>query len=163
MGLEVAWIGFGGVVIGGLISSLTTWLLQLGERRKYRRERSWDLRREAYTLIIGSLDRARALLAYIETGFAENPEGFDGSEHERRASTQMIEQMQASRFAYHAQRLVLSRPFIERYDAYLAAMDDVQNANLPPPEKAEQASSTIAAAVTALEALAAAELGFDFD
>ena len=62
MGLEVAWIGFGGVVIGGLISSLTTWLLQLGERRKYRRERSWDLRREAYTTIIGSLDRARAWL-----------------------------------------------------------------------------------------------------
>ncbi len=39
MGLEldIAWIGLGGVVVGGLISALTTWLVQLGERRKYRR------------------------------------------------------------------------------------------------------------------------------
>ena len=165
MGLEldVAWIGLGGAVVGGLISGLTTWLVQLGERRKYRRERSWDLRREAYTGIIGSLDRARAILAYIDKGYDEDPQVFDGSEHERRASTQMIEQMQAARFAYHAQRLILSQAFIARYETYLADMDTVQETNLDPPEKAHQAATTIADAVVALENLAATELGFDFE
>lgn len=162
LALDVAWIGLGGVVIGGLISGLTSWLVQLGERRKFRRERSWDLRREAYTGIIGSLDRARALLAYIDRGYEENPQGFDGSAHEQRASKQMIEQMQAARFAYHAQRLILSQAFVSRYETYLSDMDAVQEANLDPPEKAHQAATAIADAVVALETLAAAELGFDF-
>lgn len=165
MGLEldVAWIGLGGVVVGGLISGLTSWLVQLGERRKYRRERSWDLRREAYTGIIGSLDRARAVLVYIDKGYDENPQGFGGSEHEQRATKQMIEQMQAARFAYHAQRLILSQAFVARYETYLADMDSVQEANLDPPGKAHQAATVIADTVVALENLAAAELGFDFE
>lgn len=161
-GLEIAWIGLGGVVVGGLISSFTAWLIQLGERRKYRRERSWDLRREGYTGIIGSLDRARAILVLLDKGFDENPEGFPGSPHEVQASKQMIEQMQAARFAYHAQRLILSAGFIARYDTYLADMDAVQEANLNPPEKAHQAAMAIADAVADLETLASSELGFDF-
>lgn len=163
LGNEVAWTGLVGVVVGGLISGLTTWLVQLGERRKYRRERSWDLRREAYTEIIGSLDRARAILVVLDKGFEENPAGFGGTPHEAQASKQVIEQMQAARFAYHAQRLILSQAFIRRYEAYLAAMDVVQEANLDPPEKAHQAATAIADAVGALEILAAAELGFDFE
>lgn len=159
----IALIGLGGVVVGGLISALTAWLIQRGERKKYKRERSWDLRREAYTAIIGSLDRARAILAMIDKSYTDDPHGFGGTPHEVQASKQMIEQMQAARFAYHAQRLILSIAFIARYDVYLAAMDAVQEADLAAPEKAQQAVAAISLAVTDLEQLASAELGFDFD
>ena len=48
-------IGLGGVILGGSISSLSNYLLARAERKRFSRERIWDLRREVYTKIIAKM------------------------------------------------------------------------------------------------------------
>jgi len=159
--IETALIGLAGAVIGGGISSAATILIARNEREKFRRERSWDLRREAYTTIIGALDRARAIAAHIDDGYDEDPHTWDASEGNRKAQAQMIEFFHAARQAFHANRLVLSKAFVAKYEEMNRALGEADNQNLIPPESAEMAASAMQRILPEMEELAIRELGLD--
>lgn len=160
--IATALIGLGGAVIGGGISSVTTILLARGEQKKFRRERSWDLRREAYTKIIGALDRARAICVHIDEGYADNPEAWFASEEKKKADQQMIEFFHTARFEFHANRLMLSSAFVAQYDEMNFGLGEADNQNLIPPESAEMAADIMKRIVPEMEALAKRELGVGF-
>lgn len=157
-----ALIGLGGAIIGGAISSITTLLVARSEREKYRRERSWDLRREAYTKIIGALDRARAITAHINDQYAEDPHRWDASDENRTAQAQMVEHFHAARNEFHANRLMLSSAFVSAYERMNRELGEADNPNLIPPEGAELAAGVMHRTVPAMEALAKKELGVEF-
>jgi hypothetical protein len=48
-------IGLVGVILGGSMSSLSNYFLARAERKRFARERIWDLRREVYTKIIAKM------------------------------------------------------------------------------------------------------------
>ena len=154
-----ALIGLGGAVIGGGISSVTTILVARTEREKYRRERSWDLRREAYTKIIGALDRARAITVHIGDGYSDDPHAWDTSEANRAARTQMVEYFHVARIEFHANRLMLSSDFVGQYERMNRELAEGNNPNLLPPESAEIAASVMNRILPDMEALAKQELG----
>jgi hypothetical protein len=157
-----ALIGLGGAVIGGGISSITTILIARSEREKYRRERSWDLRRETYTKIIGALDRARAIAAHIDDSYDDDPHAWDASEANRAAQAQMVEFFHVARIEFHANRLVLSSVFVGQYEKMNRELGEANNSNLIPPESAEIAASVMNRVLPEMEALAKEELGFNF-
>ncbi|WP_041391002.1 hypothetical protein [Sphingobium chlorophenolicum] len=157
--IETALIGLSGVLVGGAISSITTLLIQRTERQRYSRERSWDLRREAYTEIIGSLDRARAIAEHIDEGYRDDAQGWDASEGNKKAQSQMIEHFHEARMAFHAKRLMLSGPFIGQYEKMNRELGEASNPNLIPPESSEICSSVMKRIVPELEKLAQHELG----
>lgn len=161
MALEIATaaIGLAGAVIGGGISSLTAILIARNEREKFRRERSWDLRREAYTVIIGALDHARAITETIDEGYDEDPHAWDASEYHRKAQEQMIQHFHVARNAVHANRLMLSKSFTAKYDEMNKRLGEADHQNLIPPESAEIAASVMRSIVPELEDLAIRELG----
>jgi len=154
-----ALIGLAGAVVGGGISSITTLLIAKTERQKYRRERSWDLRREAYTTIIGALDRARAIAKYIDMEYGNDPHGWDASESNRKAQSQLVEHFHAARESFHANRLMLSKAFVAKYDEMNDSLAEGSNPNLIPLETSEIAASVMHRIVPEMEQLAAKELG----
>src|SRR4051812_22421374 len=164
MTLEIAaaLIGLGGALLGGAISSVTTIVIHRSEREKHRREQSWDLRREAYTAIIGSLDRARAILDHIDEGYNVDAEAYDASEANQKATAQMIEFFYLARAAFHANRLMLSKAFIEKYDGLNTELDGASSPALAPPEKAAMAAEITRRMVGGMEELAISELGIVF-
>ncbi|THD35695.1 MAG: hypothetical protein E7773_10130 [Sphingomonas sp.] len=55
-----AWIGLAGVALGGTISTIASFALAFTERKKFARDRIWDIRRGVYTKIIavmGDIER----------------------------------------------------------------------------------------------------------
>lgn len=157
--IQIALIGLAGAIVGGAISSVTTLIIARGERSKFRRERSWDLRREAYTVIIGALDRARAIAEYIADHYRDDPHAWDASAGNRQAQTEMVEHFQVARTAVHSSRLVLSKAFVARYDEMNRRLAEGNNPNLLPPESAEIAANVMREAVPEMEGLAIRELG----
>ncbi|WP_313809358.1 hypothetical protein [Sphingobium sp.] len=164
MALEIATalIGLAGAMIGGGISGLTTILVASGEREKYRRERPWELRREAYTKIIGALDRALAITAHINDGYGGDPHSWDASEANAKAQAQMIEHFHIARIEFHANRLMLSPAFVAKYEEMNQVLGEANNPNLLPPESAGMAVAAMRRVVPDMEALAKQELGVDF-
>lgn len=161
MAIEVtsALVGLIGAVIGGGISSVTALLIARSEREKYRRERSWDLRREAYTAIIGALDRARAIARHIDDEYHDDPHGWDASEANRKAQDQMIEFFHAARSAFHANKLMLSKAFVAKYDQMNDGLNEGHNPNLIPPEASTIAARVMERTVPEMVELAIRELG----
>jgi hypothetical protein len=164
MAVEVvtALIGLAGAVIGGGISSITTILIARSEREKYRRERSWDLRRETYTKIIGALDRARAIVAHIDDGYDDDAHAWDASEANRTAQAQMVEFFHVARIEFHANRLMLSPAFVGQYERMNRELGEADNPNLLPPESAGTAADVMNRVLPEMEALAKKELGVRF-
>ena len=154
-----ALIGLAGAVVGGGISSVTTILIARSERAKFRRERSWDLRREAYTKIIGALDRARAITVHIDDGYDDDAHAWDASEANKASQAQMIEHFHAARIEFHANRLMLSSAFVAQYEKMNRELGEADNPNLIPPESAEIAASVMNRILPEMVALAKQELG----
>lgn len=157
--IETALMSFCGVIVGGAITSVTTLLIQRNERQKYLRERSWDLRREAYTEIIGALDRARAIVMHIDEAYREDAHEWDASEANRKAQSQMVEHFQNARTVFHAKRLMLSRAFVANYEAMNRELGEASNPNLIPPEVSAISSNVMQRHVPELEDIAQRELG----
>lgn len=157
--IATALIGLAGALVGGGISSATTLLIARSEREKFRRERSWDLRREAYTAIIGALDRARAITVHIDDGYGDDPHVWDASDANRKAQAQMVEHFHAARNAFHAHKLMLSKAFVAKYEAMNTGLGEADNPNLMPPEGAEMAAKVMQRIVPEMEELAMRELG----
>lgn len=160
--IATALIGLAGAVVGGGISSVTTLLIARGEREKYRRERSWDVRRESYTRIIGALDRARAIMHHIDEGYSEDPHVWDSSEQNKKAQAQMIEYFHFARDAVHSNRLMLSKAFVAKYEEMNVALREADNPSLAAPESSQIAASVLKRIVPEMEELAIKELGFNF-
>lgn len=160
--IVTALIGLAGAAIGGGISSLTTILVARSEREKYRLERSWDLRREAYTKIIGALDRARAIIVHIDDGYDDDPYAWDASKANKIAQVQMVEHFHAARIEFHASRLMLSSAFVGQYEKMNHALGEANNPNIIPPESAKVAAEVMNRTMPGMEALAKEELGVNF-
>ncbi len=161
MALEItaALIGLAGALIGGGISSLTSVVIARGEREKYRHERSWDLRREAYTRIIGALDRSRAITAHIADGYNDDPHNWYKSKANENACAQMVEHFHAARSEFHASKLMLSDDFSSLYEQMNRSLAEVDNPNLAPPERADATAKLMKELVPRMEAMAKRELG----
>lgn len=157
--IAAALIGLAGAAIGGGISSATTLLIARRDSERFRSERSWELRREAYTAIIGALDRARAITRHINEGYREDPHAWDESESNRKAQTQMIEFFHVARQAFHANRLMLSKAFVAKYDEMNHDLGEGENPDLAPPESADIAATVMARILPEMEQLALRELG----
>lgn len=140
----IALIALGGAVIGVAASTITTLLIHRNERHKFARERVWDLRRDAYTIIVAALIRANRLADHIDKEYSDDPYGYDASKEMRVATGQYIEAMHQARDAFYANRLMLSDQFAARYDAMIDELNfEVDNPNLVPPEKAEETARII--------------------
>jgi hypothetical protein len=157
--MVTALVGLAGAVIGGGISSLTAILIARSEREKYRRERSWDLRREAYTKIIGALDRARSITTHIANGYDDDPHAWDASVANRNAAKEMVGHFHVARAEFHANRLMLSPAFVVGYNRMNFELGEADNPNLLPPESATLAAEVMDRSVASMEALAKEELG----
>lgn len=159
--IETSIIALGGVALGSIISSVTTLLINRSERQKYKQERSWELRREAYTSILGSLDRVRAILVHMNDRYQEDPHGYDASGERAKANAQLIDFFQAARGSLHANCLMLSKDFLREYDRMSKELSEAENGNLIPPESAEIAASAVQVGVERLDNLARRELGVE--
>ena len=163
MAFEVtsALIGLTGALVGGAISSVTTILVHRSEGQRFRRERSWTARYEAYTKIIGSLDRARAILDHMDEEYGEDPHTYDASKRCREANAQMIEFFHAARTEFHANRLMLSRAFVAKYNQMNRDLEEAANPNLIPPESTEMSAAVMRRIVPEMHELAVKELEVD--
>lgn len=157
--IETALIGLTGVLLGGVVSGAATYLVQRGERDKHMRERSWDFRREAYTKILGSLDRASSLMDRMNEGYRENPHAYDPSREREELSAHFVTQYHEARAAIHANRLMLSKDFLREFDHLQSGLAQAESDNLAPPESAKIVAEEIQTSVKRLEEIGRRELG----
>lgn len=75
---------------------------------------------------------------------------------------QMIDFFHAAREAFHANRLVLSKAFVSRYEEMNRALGDADNPNLLPPQASEIAASVMQRMMPEMEEVALRELGLDY-
>lgn len=135
--ITIAVIGLLGAIVGGGLTSVTTWLIARSERTKFGRERLWDLRREAYTKIIASIVPATRIAKHMEEGYEDNPHEYDASDRLKQALKEFVAHFRAAQEAFHINRLLLSCGFAEAFEAMLMKLDEVSsNQNLLPPEAA---------------------------
>lgn len=113
---------------------------------------------EGYTTIIGALDRARAITQRIDDDYAEDPHGKDASPANRKAQGQMVKFFCAAWEAFHANKLMLSKAFIAKYDKMNRSLVESNNPNLALPEIADIAARVMERIVPEVEELAAREL-----
>lgn len=71
----------------------------------------------------------------------------------------MVEFFRAAREAFHANKLMLSKAFVAKYDEMNRSLDESNNPNLAPPEIADIAARVMERIVPEMEELAARELG----
>ena len=112
-------------------------------------------------MIIGSLDRAKSITTHIDDGYDEDPHGWDASESNRKAQAQMVEFFHDARQSFHANRLVLSKAFVSRYEEMNRSLGEADNQNLIPPEASKIAARVMQRMVPEMEELAIRELGLD--
>lgn len=74
----------------------------------------------------------------------------------------MTECLHVARHAFHANRLMLSRAFIGKYDGLNTELGTASESNLAPVEKAATAAEIAKRIVLEMEDLAASELGIAF-
>jgi hypothetical protein len=157
--LEIAIIGLVGVVIGGGITALTTWAIAREERNKHKRERIWDLRRDAYMKIVASMVQAARLMEHINENYQSDPHGYDASEDTKQALSEFIESFKDARAVYTSNALLISKLFSEKFENI---HDDISiiraNDNLIPPESSNKAWLAIDKGCGELLSIAKAEV-----
>lgn len=157
--IQVAIIGLAGAIVGGAISSLTALGIARMERKKYARERLWELRREGYTQILASLIPASNIAKHISDEYERNPHGYDASDRMRAAMEQFDENLRASRAAFHSYRLVVSASFADDFIKMEWGLREIaENPNLIPPEAAELMASLLKSTMVATLSQALNEL-----
>ena len=109
--LVIAVIGLAGAIIGGGITSFTTWLIARGERVKHKREIIWDSRRDAYTKIIGSMVQATRLIEHIN----ENHQS-DSIDDVKQASAEFSDSFKEARAVFTSNTLLISNLFSEKFE-----------------------------------------------
>ncbi|WP_334185076.1 hypothetical protein [Novosphingobium sp.] len=124
--IQTALFSLGGVVIGGGISSATTWLIARSERRKFAREKTWDVRRQAYTKIIAEMVVATSWANEMELGFRRNPREYEKSPKADKDSGEFAGCVVTAKRVFIANRLMLSQRFVAEFDAI---MNDFEREN----------------------------------
>ena len=71
--LSSAIIGLCGVALGSIISTVASFILARTERKKFARDRIWDVRREVYTKIIATMGDISVRRQTIATVFRMKP------------------------------------------------------------------------------------------
>lgn len=140
MAFEVdgAVMGLVGVVIGGAISGGTTWLVARADRYRFARERTWDLRREAYTDIIAQLMATDSWAKVIDTRYDDDPHTYDASQDIREHTKQFAGYYQEAKAKYTMTRLIISDQFAARFETMMHDLEGIDsNQNLLPPESAK--------------------------
>lgn len=79
--LSGALIGLSGVILGGTISSVSNYILARAERKRFARERIWELRREIYTRIIAKMGEIERVAEDDRRNFGDEfgGENYEGS------------------------------------------------------------------------------------
>lgn len=150
--IGTALIGFGGVIIGGLISSGTTWFIARNERHKFARERTWDLRREAYTKIIGHLVAASSWAKLMNDNYKKGYPNYENSSAASGHGEQFSHFMKEAKKEYTINRLILSNGFAKTFDHMFAALEGIQ-LNIVLPDSAEQTWQLLNQSTDALMAI----------
>lgn len=157
--IQVAVIGLAGALIGGAISSFTTWRISVSERNKFARERLWDLRREAYMKVIGSLYQAGRLATHMSERYSDDPHGFDESPDKQLALKQFGDSFDDAQFAFTSNMLLLSPTFSTAFEKMLRDLGRIaDDPNLVPPEAADMLSERMQPQVELLTAMALSEI-----
>lgn len=147
MALEIATalIGLGGVALGSIIPAAITLVTNRSERSKFQREKLWDVQREAYTSIVGSLVKARRIAEHIAVGYKNDAHGFDASPESRRALGQYQLHMQSAQDAFTTNQLVLSPEFIDMFEQMLRSLRDIaENPSSIAPDQAAETDTRMA-------------------
>ena len=147
-------IGLVGAVVGGGISALTNYLISKNTLNQYKQEKSWEVRREAYSTIINGLTLAKNQALNILEGYDPHPDDWCASDRYHEIKGKMFENLKISYDAFQKNRLFLSNDFIKKYEAMRDKMND--DTNSFPPEIDENVSNTLQENVPLLEALAQA-------
>lgn len=157
--VTAALIGLLGALVGGGITSFTTWIIARTQRTKFARERMWDLRREAYTKIIASIVPATRVAEHMHLQFQEDAHGYSASKEMRQAVSEYASHMKAAQDAFHINRLMLSPAFAEAFLQLLRKLGGVaSDPNQLPPDAAKATWLIIEEESRALLELALAEI-----
>lgn len=149
-----AMIGLVGAVVGGGISALTNYLISKNTLDQYKQEKSWEVRKEAYSAIINGLTLAKNQALNILEGYAPHPDDWYGSNRYNETKGKIFENLKLSYDAFQKNRLFLSNDFIKQYEAMRDKMND--DTYSFPPDIDENISNTLQKNVPLLEALAQA-------
>ncbi|WP_132303472.1 hypothetical protein [Komagataeibacter saccharivorans] len=121
---------------------------------QYKQEKSWEVRREAYSTIINGLTLSKNQALNILEGYDPHQDDWCGSDRYNETKRKMFENLKISYDAFQKNRLFLSNDFIKKYEAMRDKMND--DTNLFPPDIDENISNTLQKNVPLLEALAQA-------
>lgn len=155
----VAAIGLVGVLVGGGITSATTWLVARGERTKFAHEKLWEERRVAYTKIIGAMVKATRIASNISKRYEADAHGFDASPDMHAMLKQFGEAYVEAHDVFESNTLVLSTAFYRKFGSFTSQFGrDVENQNLLPPEQAERCFRVMEQNTNALRAMAEVEI-----
>lgn len=157
--IQVAAIGLAGALIGGAISSFTTWRIAVSERHKFARDRLWDLRREAYMNVIGALYQAGRLATHMSERYADDAHAFDESADKKLALKQFGDSFDDAQLAFTRNMLLLSPAFTEAFEKMLRELGQIaDNPNLAPPEAADMLAEQMEPKIMLLTAMAQDEI-----
>ena len=118
-------IGLIGAVIGGGITSFTTWIIARGERTKHKRERIWDLRRDAYTKIIGSMVQANRLIGHVNKRYQFDAHESDSNVNVKQALNEFIDNFKNARDIFTSNSILISNEFSEKFESIHSKFDEI--------------------------------------
>lgn len=157
--LASALIGLAGAVVGGGITSFTTWVISRSEHGRFARERTWDIKREVYTKLLGSLVKAVRWAENIDRRYQDDPHRYDASNDVKKHGAHFVGFMQEAQDAFASNRLMISATIVKRFVQLQSELEDVSdNPNLAPPEQAELAHKALKAGFDALSDMAKKEI-----
>lgn len=156
--LEIAFIGLAGALLGGGLTSLTTWLIARSERAKFARERIWDLRREGYTKILAKLAPASRLATHEHHSHQDDIHGHYATDEARGANAQINELLNSADAEFGDYRLALSLEFVTSYEQFREDLAEANHFNLIPPERAEGTAQVLKAACKRLTEIGTSEV-----
>ena len=160
--IVTAIFGLTGTMIGGAVTFLTTWVIARGELTKRKKERIWELRRDAYTKIIGSMTQATRLIEHINENYQSDPHGYDSSDDVKQASTEFSDSFKDARAVFTSNTLLLSSLFSEKFETIHNNVSNVEeDPNLTPPETTDKIWLAMSSGCRELLEIAKAEIVAD--
>ena len=133
------------LVVGAGLTLLTTWVIEQSRakagKERHHEDRIWDLRRSQYSEIVAYLKTAAAEAGRDADGYFEHqhgPEGYHGSEESLERPRAAWAAWRAAQQTFDASRLIVSPEFDRAFLSIGAALDAVDEHDLPPEIAAAQ-------------------------
>ena len=157
--IAVAMIGLVGALVGGGLTSGTTWLIAHGDRTKFAREKVWEDKRQTYSKIIPVMVKVTRIASTINDGYQDDPHTFDASSYRVELGRQYAEAYGEMVDAFESGIIAISSAFFHRFDLLRDQLKrDADNPNLSPPEQAEITHRLLDHHGDILRAMAAVEM-----